>query len=249
MMMKKTPTETKIIKNNKNIILISSVIGVSIILILATIITACCYVNNYTTANQVKIAKESGTQINNMQDKSALTVKTGKLPENCQKNALNFMKHLMVDVSKKFPVDLFKKSNPTVQALLKGDSSMVPESIKNKLTFGSNRLNMKVSREVIESVSYLGLMIFANAYNKTNQSKLNMVGESLVSYDAKTNKVYMPIQAVVSSDKNIMLELQWTGKTWKLNGEILGWQTYVMLQNQAAHDRLEAKKAEQQQKK
>lgn len=76
--------------------------------------------------------------------------------------------------------------------------------------------------------------MFANAYEKTKERGVELSGERLISYSADENTVYIPIQAMVSSDQNIVFILKWNGSDWKLQGDVLGWQTYVMLQNQAS---------------
>lgn len=204
---------------------IIAIIVVSAILITATIGGSIFYVvssaNKPVEQSQLKETNDSKT-------------KAGNMPDNPSKSAMTWLGTLFDDTSKKFPAETFSEGNETLQKIMNGDTSVVPDEIKNRVSMGTNTTGMMIGREILDSASYTGLMMFANAYEKTKERGVELSGERLISYSADENTVYIPIQAMVSSDQNIVFILKWNGSDWKLQGDVLGWQTYVMLQNQAS---------------
>lgn len=203
---------------------IIAVIVVSVILITATIGGSIFYV--VSSANK-PVEQSQPKETDNK-------TKAGNMPDNPSKAAMTWLGTLFDDTSKKFPAETFSEGNETLQKIMNGDTSVVPDEIKNRVSMGTNTTGMAIGREILDSASYTGLMMFANAYEKTKASGVELSGEQLISYSADENTVYIPIQAMVSSDQNIVFILKWNGSDWKLQGDVLGWQTYVMLQNQAS---------------
>lgn len=203
---------------------IIAVIVVSVILITATIGGSIFYV--VSSANK-PVEQSQSKETDNK-------TKTGNMPDNPSKAAMTWLGTLFDDTSKKFPAETFSEGNETLQKIMNGDTSVVPDEIKNRVSMGTNTTGMAIGREILDSASYTGLMMFANAYEKTKERGVELSGERLISYSADENTVYIPIQAMVSSDQNIVFILKWNGSDWKLQGDVLGWQTYIMLQNQAS---------------
>lgn len=178
-------------------------------------------------------ANDSTSSASNTANNSATATKTGTMPENPNTAAVKWLESLMDETSKKFPSDTFKNGNETLNAIIAGDYSKIPDSIKNKVEHGSNTTGITIGRDVLDGASYVGLMVFANAYSATKHNGTQLSGDALVSYSTENNTVYIPAQAIIATDKNVMFEVRWTGEEWKLEGDPLGWQTYVMLQQQA----------------
>lgn len=219
----KTTTASKTVKGNEYRSIIA-VIVIAVILILSLIGGTVVYFLNHA---------DDSTNVNNNATTSATTAKTGNMPANPNTAAVKWLESLMDETAKKFPSDTFTNGNETLNAIIAGDYSKIPDSIKDKVEHGSNTTGITIGREVLDGASYVGLMVFSNAYSATKEKGTQLSGDSLVSYNTETNTVYIPAQAIIATDKNMMFEVRWTGSEWKLEGDPLGWQTYVMLQQQA----------------
>lgn len=208
--------------------IIATIVAVTIV------VSAALYVS-HVTSSRPAVNKSADTTLG-----QEITVGGNSLPDKPQASAIKFMTNLMNDTSKRYPIELFTKDNPTVQAFLKGDSNSIPENIKSRMYFGDSRIGMKLGRENLNSLGYLGLIMFSQGYKQTTKMRFQLLGENVVSFNTKTGDAYVPLAAIVVSDQNFVFHLHWTGKTWILDGDMLGWQTYVMLQNQANQLELKA---------
>ena len=155
------------------------------------------------------------------------------VPSDPTKSGTEWLAKYFDEVAAKFPADTFTEGNQNLEKLMSGDDSIIPDSISGKIIKGTNKTGMTIGRDVLNSASYIGLIMFSNAYEKTKSAGTQLSGSALSSYDGNTNIVFIPVQSLVVSDQNILFELKWDGKDWKLVGDSLGWQTYVMLQKLA----------------
>lgn len=207
---------------------------VATIVAVTIVVSAALYVS-HVTSSRPAVNKAADTTLG-----QEIAVGGNSLPDKPQASAIKFMTNLMDDTAKRYPIELFTKDNPTVQAFLKGDSNSIPENVKSRMYFGDSRIGMKLGRENLNSLGYLGLIMFSQGYKQTTKMRFQLLGENVVSFNTKTGDAYVPLAAIVVSDQNFIFHLHWTGKTWILDGDMLGWQTYVMLQNQANQLELKA---------
>lgn len=219
----KTDKKNGMTKETRTIII---VIVVSILLILATIGGSVFYVLSNMGSNDGASDTKSTSQ------SATNNVKSGNMPDNPNSAAVKWLNELLADTAKQFPSKTFTEGNDVIDSLTKGDASKVPDSIKNRIELGTNSTGMSIGRDVLNSSTYLGLMMFSNAHQSTVNAGTQLSGDAFVSYDTNNNIVYIPVQAVAASDKNIVFQVRWTGKEWKLMGDPLGWQTYILLMNQ-----------------
>lgn len=202
---------------------IIAVIASSIVIIIAVIAVAVGYV--VTNANKTTTTGSSGIT----------TVASSGLPADPTKSATEWLEKYFDEVSAKFPADTFTEGNGNLEKLMNGDDSIIPDSMKKKIITGTTKTGMVIDRNTLNSVSYVGLIMFANAYEKTKAAGTQLSGSALTSFDSNTGIAFIPVQAIVVSDQNIIFELKWNSSTsdWQLIGDSLGWQTYVMVKNQA----------------
>lgn len=220
---KKTKTSKARILKKSDTRAIIAVIASSIVIIIAVIAVAVGYV--VTNANKTTTTGSSGIT----------TVASSGLPADPTKSATEWLEKYFDEVSAKFPADTFTEGNGNLEKLMNGDDSIIPDSMKKKIITGTTKTGMVIDRNTLNSVSYVGLIMFANAYEKTKAAGTQLSGSALTSFDSNTTIAFIPVQAVVVSDQNIIFELKWNSSTsdWQLIGDSLGWQTYVMVKNQA----------------
>ena len=220
---KKTKTSKARILKKSDTRAIIAVIASSIVIIIAVIAVAVGYV--VTNANKTTTTGSSGIT----------TVASSGLPADPTKSATEWLEKYFDEVSAKFPADTFTEGNGNLEKLMNGDDSIIPDSMKKKIITGTTKTGMVIDRNTLNSVSYVGLIMFANAYEKTKAAGTQLSGSALTSFDSNTGIAFIPVQAIVVSDQNIIFELKWNSSTsdWQLIGDSLGWQTYVMVKNQA----------------
>lgn len=219
---KKKTSKARILKKSDTRAIIA-VIASSIVIIIAVIAVAVGYV--VTNANKTTTTGSSGIT----------TVASSGLPADPTKSATEWLEKYFDEVSAKFPADTFTEGNGNLEKLMNGDDSIIPDSMKKKIITGTTKTGMVIDRNTLNSVSYVGLIMFANAYEKTKAAGTQLSGSALTSFDSNTGIAFIPVQAIVVSDQNIIFELKWNSSTsdWQLIGDSLGWQTYVMVKNQA----------------
>lgn len=220
---KKKTSKARMLKKSDTRAIIA-VIASSIVIIIAVIAVAVGYV--VTNANKTTTTGSSGIT----------TVVSSGLPADPTKSATEWLEKYFDEVSAKFPADTFTEGNGNLEKLMNGDDSIIPDSMKKKIINGTTQTGMVIDRNTLNSVSYVGLIMFANAYEKTKATGTQLSGSALTSFDSNTGIAFIPVQAVVVSDQNIIFELKWNSSTsdWQLIGDSLGWQTYVMVKNQAS---------------
>lgn len=220
---KKKTSKARMLKKSDTRAIIA-VIASSIVIIIAVIAVAVGYV--VTNANKTTTTGSSGIT----------TVASSGLPADPTKSATEWLEKYFDEVSAKFPADTFTEGNGNLEKLMNGDDSIIPDSIKKKIINGTTQTGMVIDRNTLNSVSYVGLIMFANAYEKTKATGTQLSGSALTSFDSNTGIAFIPVQAIVVSDQNIIFELKWNSSTsdWQLIGDSLGWQTYVMVKNQAS---------------
>lgn len=219
---KKKTSKARMLKKSDTRAIIA-VIASSIVIIIAVIAVAVGYV--VTNANKTTTTGSSGIT----------TVASSGLPADPTKSATEWLEKYFDEVSAKFPADTFTEGNGNLEKLMNGDDSIIPDSMKKKIITGTTKTGMVIDRNTLNSVSYVGLIMFANAYEKTKAAGTQLSGSALTSFDSNTGIAFIPVQAIVVSDQNIIFELKWNSSTsdWQLIGDSLGWQTYVMVKNQA----------------
>lgn len=219
---KKKTSKARILKKSDTRAIIA-VIASSIVIIIAVIAVAVGYV--VTNANKTTTTGSSGIT----------TVASSGLPADPTKSATEWLEKYFDEVSAKFPADTFTEGNGNLEKLMNGDDSIIPDSMKKKIINGTTKTGMVIDRNTLNSVSYVGLIMFSNAYEKTKAAGTQLSGSALTSFDSNTGIAFIPVQAIVVSDQNIIFELKWNSSTsdWQLIGDSLGWQTYVMVKNQA----------------
>lgn len=219
---KKKTSKARILKKSDTRAIIA-VIASSIVIIIAVIAVAVGYV--VTNANKTTTTGSSGIT----------TVASSGLPADPTKSATEWLEKYFDEVSAKFPADTFTEGNGNLEKLMNGDDSIIPDSMKKKIITGTTKTGMVIDRNTLNSVSYVGLIMFANAYEKTKAAGTQLSGSALTSFDSNTGIAFIPVQSIVVSDQNIIFELKWNSSTsdWQLIGDSLGWQTYVMVKNQA----------------
>lgn len=219
---KKKTSKARMLKKSDTKAIIA-VIASSIVIIIAVIAVAVGYV--VTNANKTTTTGSSGIT----------TVASSGLPADPTKSATEWLEKYFDEVSAKFPADTFTEGNGNLEKLMNGDDSIIPDSMKKKIITGTTKTGMVIDRNTLNSVSYVGLIMFANAYEKTKSAGTQLSGSALTSFDSNTGIAFIPVQAIVVSDQNIIFELKWNSSTsdWQLIGDSLGWQTYVMVKNQA----------------
>lgn len=220
---KKKTSKARILKKSDTRAIIA-VIASSIVIIIAVIAVAVGYV--VTNANKTTTTTGSS---------GITTVASSGLPADPTKSATEWLEKYFDEVSAKFPADTFTEGNGNLEKLMNGDDSIIPDSMKKKIITGTTKTGMVIDRNTLNSVSYVGLIMFANAYEKTKAAGTQLSGSALTSFDSNTGIAFIPVQAIVVSDQNIIFELKWNSSTsdWQLIGDSLGWQTYVMVKNQA----------------
>ena len=218
---KKKTNKARILKKSDTRAIIA-VIASSIVIIIAVIAVAVGYV--VTNANKTTTTSPSGIT----------TVASSGLPADPTKSATEWLEKYFDEVSAKFPADTFTEGNGNLEKLMNGDDSIIPDSMKKKIINGTNQTGMIIDRNTLNSVSYVGLIMFANAYEKTKAAGTQLSGSALTSFDSNNGIAFIPVQAIVVSDQNIIFELKWNSSTsdWQLIGDSLGWQTYIMIKNQ-----------------
>ena len=220
---KKKTSKARMLKKSDTRAIIAVLVS-SIVIIIAVIACAVGYV--VTNANKTTKTNPSGVT----------TVESSGLPADPTKSATEWLEKYFDEVSTKFPADTFTEGNGNLEKLMNGDDSIIPDSMKKKMITGTTKTGMVIDRSTLNSASYIGLIMFANAYEKTKTAGTQLSGSALASFDSNTGTAFIPVQAIVVSDQNIIFELKWNSSTsdWQLIGDSLGWQTYVMLQNQAS---------------
>ena len=218
---KKKTSKARMLKKSDTRAIIA-VIASSIVIIIAVIACAVGYV--VTNANKTTTTGSSGIT----------TVASSGLPADPTKSATEWLEKYFDEVSDKFPADTFTEGNGNLEKLMNGDDSIIPDSMKKKIINGTNQTGMIIDRNTLNSVSYVGLIMFANAYEKTKAAGTQLSGSALTSFDSNNGIAFIPVQAIVVSDQNIIFELKWNSSTsdWQLIGDSLGWQTYIMIKNQ-----------------
>lgn len=222
---KKTRTSKARMLKKSDTRAIIAVIASSIVIIIAVIAVAVGYV--VTNANKTTTTTTGSSGIT--------TVASSGLPADPTKSATEWLEKYFDEVSAKFPADTFTEGNGNLEKLMNGDDSIIPDSMKKKIITGTTKTGMVIDRNTLNSVSYVGLIMFSNAYEKTKAAGTQLSGSALTSFDSNTGIAFIPVQAIVVSDQNIIFELKWNSSTsdWQLIGDSLGWQTYVMVKNQA----------------
>lgn len=217
---KKKTSKARMLKKSDTRAIIA-VIASSIVIIIAVIACAVGYV--VTNANKTTTGSSGIT-----------TVASSGLPADPTKSATEWLEKYFDEVSDKFPADTFTEGNGNLEKLMNGDDSIIPDSMKKKIINGTNQTGMIIDRNTLNSVSYVGLIMFANAYEKTKAAGTQLSGSALTSFDSNNGIAFIPVQAIVVSDQNIIFELKWNSSTsdWQLIGDSLGWQTYIMIKNQ-----------------
>lgn len=220
-----TKTSSKKARDSKQSKTIVAIIASSIIAILIVIIGSVIYV---TTSLSAGSSSSASTTQSSSKDKN------GSFPTNPSASATKWLTTLMTDTSDKFGEKFFSSDSTEISQLMAGDVSFIPKSIRDRVETGNSRENMTVSRDTLTGASYAGLLIYSNAYAQTLKKKITVAGNGYVSYDSKRQVVYIPAQAVLSTDKDVVFEVAWNGSSWKLVGDTLGWNIYVMVQQQQA---------------
>jgi hypothetical protein len=159
---------------------------------------------------------------------------SSSIPANPRKSATAWLEKLMTTTSSKFGTDFFDSNSASLKQLMNGDSSFIPSNIKESIHLGDSTDDMAVSRTILDGSSYAGLIMFSNAYKQTVDKKISTTGYTLASYDASEKTVYIPAQAIMSTTQAVQFAVKWDGRTWRLQGDPLGWSVYVMLENNAS---------------
>lgn len=204
-----------------------AVIVVAVMLVIAVVGGSIAYV-----ASNARKATSSQSP-SSSQGTAPSTNADSSVPSDPVKSGTDWLAAYFDEVSAKFPAETFTEGNQNLEKLMSGDASVIPDSISGKMIKGTSTTGMAIGRDVLNSASYIGLIMFSNAYEKTKGAGTQTSGSALASYDGNTNTVFIPVQSLVVSDQNILFELKWDGNDWKLIGDSLGWQTYMMLQNQS----------------
>ena len=194
--------------------------------IMGVILALCVIILSLITALIVIYQSRGSDSVNTTTTSSSIK----GIPSNPRESATTWMSSLLSTTSKKFSSKFFSTSSNTT-ALMKGDYSAVPKSIQNKMTFGTDDSDMTLTREQLNGASYAGLIMFSIAYKNTNSNKITTPGYKMTSYDKSTGTVYIPVQALVSSDQTVQFQVRWSNGKWTLMGDPIGWDMYVLLEN------------------
>lgn len=189
---------------------------VALIVIILLIVLAIVFIPKMTASTDSKNASDSKQQV---------TVTTKKpMPSDATKSATDYLMKLVKQTNDKVPSDFLTKSSETLNKFGDGDTSALPDSIKNRFVFSDDikESGKTVDENMFKASAYMGLIMSAQAYRMVTASQTVKIDYDLAYVNPSAKRVYIPSEAFLSYPINVTFELVWTDDGWMVDGDSIG---------------------------